>query len=211
MRTQREFITETVKQTLQLKNAMKLGNLIDIVYKNVETNVKLSDVKDYLPYALEFKTENIKTGAVPGSPAMINNISFFEYSKSQTQKLIDELFTAEESTSDSSSSTTSKDSSTTTKIATSEAAKVKIELLNGSGNSKTLTDVTNILKKKGYNVYKTGTTSTSSKTSVVVNNEVKEDILTNILELLDTGTVTKSATSSQSKTDITIILGKDYK
>ena len=229
MRTQREFITATVKQTLQLKNATKLGKLLDIVYENVETNVKLSDVKDYLPYAIEFNMENLKTGAVPGTPAMINSISFFEYSKTKTKELIEELFYSdgEESETDESAKTSSSSSSysssklddedstttvtTTTKISTSEAAKIKIELLNGSGNSKALTDATYVLKKKGYNIYKTGTTSTSSKTSIVVNEEVKDDILTNIQELLETGTITKSATSSQSTTDITIILGKDYK
>ena len=231
MRTQREFITATVKQTLQLKNATKLGKLLDIVYENVETNVKLSDVKDYLPYALEFNMENLKTGAVPGAPTMINNLSFFEYSKTKTKELIDELFYSDgedsetgesiktgvdsSSSSQSSSKTDDKDSkttsNTTSKISTSEAAKIKIELLNGSGNSKALTDATYILKKKGYNISKTGTTSTSTKTSIIVNDEVKDDILTNIQELLETGSIINSATSSQSKTDITIILGKDFK
>ena len=221
MRTQREFITATVKQTLQLKNIVKLRNLLDIVYENVETNVKLSDVKDYLPYAMEFNMENLKTGVVPGTPAMINNLSFFEYSKTQTQKLIQELFYQDDenneedeyTSSTSGSSIRERDTSvtTTTKIPTNEASKIKIELLNGSGSSKSLTEATNILKKKGYNVYKTGTTSSSTKTSIIINKEVKDEIITNIKELLDTGIVTNSATSSQSKTDITIILGKDYK
>ena len=213
MRTQREFITETAKQTLQFKNATKLKNLLDIVYENVQTNVKLSDVKDYIPYAIEFNMENLKTGAIPGTTAMINKLSFFEYNKNETKKVIEELFgtDGETSSTSSSSSESNKKTTTTTKIPTSEASKTKIELLNGSGNSKVLTDATNILKKNGYNVYKTGTTSTSSKTSIIVNQEVKEDVLTNIKELLDVGTITNSATSAQSKTDITIILGKDYK
>lgn len=227
MRTQREFITATIKQTLQLKNATKLGKLLDIVYENVETNVKISDVKDYLPYALEFDMENLKTGAVPGAPSMINSISFFEYSKTKTKELIEELFSVDgednnEDTKTSETSSNSKtktnsssdsdsDISTTTKIPTKEVAKIKIELLNGSGNSKALTDATYLLKKKGYNIYKTGTTSSSSSTSIIVNEEVKDDILTNIQEILETGTIINSATSTQSKTDITIILGKDFK
>lgn len=231
MRTQREFITATAKQTLQLKNATKLGKLLDIVYQNVETNVKLSDVKDYLPYALEFNMENLKTGAVPGAPAMINNLSFFEYSKTKTKELIEELFSTdgeegentETSTSETSSNSRTHSSSSTntndhdenlatsTKISTKEAAQIKIELLNGSGNSKALTDATYILKKKGYNIYKTGTTSASTSTSIIVNEEVKDEIITNIQELLETGKIINSATSTQSKTDITIILGKDYK
>ena len=215
MRTQREFISATVKQTLQLKNVTKLKSLLDIVYENVETNVKLSDVKDYIPYAMDFQMENLNTGVVPGAPAMINNLSFFEYSKSKTQELVQELFSTNGETTESEGKTNTENNSTNkttlTKIPTSEAAKIKIELLNGSGDSKVLTEATNILKKKGYNIYKTGTTSTSTKTSIIINTEVKDEIITNIKELLDTGTVTNAATSSQSKTDITIILGKDYK
>lgn len=215
MRTQREFISATVKQTLQLKNVTKLKSLLDILYENVETNVKLSDVKDYIPYAMDFQMENLNTGVVPGAPAMINNLSFFEYSKSKTQELVQELFSTNGETTESEGKTNTENNSTNkttlTKIPTSEAAKIKIELLNGSGDSKVLTEATNILKKKGYNIYKTGTTSTSTKTSIIINTEVKDEIITNIKELLDTGTVTNAATSSQSKTDITIILGKDYK
>ena len=215
MRTQREFIMETVRQTLQLKNIMKLGELVDIVYKNVETNIKLSNIKDYLPYAIEFNTENIKTGALPGESALINKLYFFEHSKSQTEKLIQELFystdepEAEESTDEA--STTTDTTEATRKISTVEAAKTKIELLNGSGDSKVLTEVTNLLKKKGYNVYKTGTATTNSKTTIINNGEASEDILANIKELLKTGAISTSATSANSKADVTIIIGKDYK
>ena len=213
MRTQREFIMETVRQTLQLKNIIKLGELMDIVYKNVDTNIKLSDVKDYLPYAIDFNTENIKTGVLPGEPAMINKLYFFEHNKTQTEKLIQELFySTNETTSDESSAKENNTTtSSTTKVPTSETSKIKIELLNGSGDSKVLTEVTNLLKKKGYNVYKTGTAATNSKTTIINNADVKESILTNVKELLKTGTISSSATSSDSKADVTIIIGKDYK
>ena len=71
--------------------------------------------------------------------------------------------------------------------------------------------VNNLLKKKGYNVYKTGTTATSSKTTIIKNGEVSEDILTNIKGILKAGTVSDSAVNADSKADVTIIIGKDYK
>ena len=212
MRTQREFISETVRQTLQFKNIMKLGELIDIAYQNVQTNIQLSNVKDYLPYAIEFSTENIKTGALPGEPAQINKLWFFEYNKSEAQKLIQELFYSKgEETATEGSTTTNTTTTGGTKVTTSDAAKIKIELLNGSGDSKKLTEATNLLKKKGYNVYKTGTTSTNSNTTIIKNEEIKDEITTNIKELLKTGIISDSATSVQSKADITIIIGKDFK
>lgn len=212
MRTQREFITETAKQTLQLKNIMKLGQLMDIVYENVQTNVQLSDIKDYLPYAIEFSTENIETGALPGTPAMINKLWFFEYNKAETKQLVQDLFydrtTKQEG---ETSDTTTTEKTETTNISKVEAAKIKIEILNGSGNASKLTEATNLLKKKGYNVLKSGTTSTNTKTTIIPNTEVKEDIITNIKETLNTGTISDSAVNSQSKADVTIILGKDYR
>lgn len=211
MKTQRAFITETAKQTLQLKNVMKLGELIDIVYKNVQTNVQLSNIKDYLPYAIEFNTENIEAGALPGEPSLINKLWFFEYNKTEAQKLIQQLFYSRGEESEENGEASTSTSETTTRISTSEAAKIKVELLNGSGDSKKLTELTNELKKKGYNINKTGTTASNNNTTIIPNAEVKEDIITNIKELLKTGTVSDSAVSSQSKADITIIIGKDYK
>lgn len=208
MRTQREFISETVKQTLQFKNIVKLGELLDIVYKNVQTNIQLSNVKDYLPYAIEFSTENIKAGSLPGTPALINKLWFFEYNKNETQKLIQELFYDKEASQEGETSTSQKE---VTKLPTTETSKIKVEILNGSENSKKLTDVTNVLKKNGYNVSKTGTTTANSNTAIIVNNEVKDEIVTNIQDLLKTGIISTSAVNAQSKADITIIIGKDYK
>ena len=208
MRTQREFISETARQTIQLKNIVKLKELMDIVFQNVQTNVKLSDVKDYLPYAIEFNTENIETGALPGEPTQINKLWFFEYNKTEAQKLIQKLFYDRASTDESNAT---DDTTEITQVSTTEASKIKLELLNGTGDAKKLTQATNLLKKKGYNVYKTGTTATSSNTTIIKNNEVSENILTNIKGLLKAGTISDSAVNAESKADVTIIIGKDYK
>ena len=98
MKTQRAFITETIKQTLRLKNVMKIGEILDIVYENLTTNVKLSDIKDYIPYSLEFDMDNLKTGVLPGTSSMINKLYFFDYSESGTKELVQQLFYPEEST-----------------------------------------------------------------------------------------------------------------
>jgi LCP family protein required for cell wall assembly len=209
MRTQREFMTTVAKQTLQLQNVLKINSLLDVVYDYLETNIKLSDVKDYIPYALDFNVDDLETAAVPGTTATYNKLSFFEYNKTETAKIVQELFydNDEESTTESDGST----SSTSTSVTTTEAAGVKIELLNGSGTSSKLSSATKALKKKGYNVYKTGTTTTTSTTTIINNTNKDKEITTNIKELLKVGTVSSSATSSDSKADITIILGKDYK
>ena len=78
MRTQREFITEVAKQTLQLKNITKIGSFVDIIKQNVTTNIKnWSTITDYVGYAVDFNTENINTASLPGEAGYYNKLSFF--------------------------------------------------------------------------------------------------------------------------------------
>lgn len=86
---------------------------------------------------------------------------------------------------------------------------IKIELLNGTTNSKLLTEVTKKLNESGYNVTKTGNTSKTSKTSII-NRTNRTTSETNALKkALGIGTTSKK--SNNSKVDYTIIIGADYK
>ena len=84
MRTQRDFISALLKQTLKPGNIFKLGEILEIAHKNVETNLELSYIKDYIPYAVEFNTDNLQTATLPGTtPDMkdTNNVSIFVINK----------------------------------------------------------------------------------------------------------------------------------
>ena len=85
----------------------------------------------------------------------------------------------------------------------------KIEILNGSGKTSSLTKLTEALKNKGYKVSKVGKTNSTSKTSIINKGSISEQSINEIKETIGTGTITKS--NSESSVDITIILGKDYK
>ena len=54
MRTQREFIIATLKQTLKPQNIFKLKQVIDIMSENVKTNLDFNEIKAYVPYAVKF-------------------------------------------------------------------------------------------------------------------------------------------------------------
>ena len=62
MRTQREFITQVMKQTVRPENLLKLVQIAEIGFKNINTNMTFNTVKDYLPYAVNFNPEDLKTG-----------------------------------------------------------------------------------------------------------------------------------------------------
>lgn len=216
MRTQREFITAVISQTVKLENITKLGAILDVANRNLITNIDFKTLKDYLPYAVEFNTQNLKTASLPGSVPDLrktNNVSIFVVDKEETQALMQELFyegetvTEGENETNTTGNTTSNNTTTTKQKTKSE---IKIEILNGSGNSKTLQNAIDNLKNKGYNVAKTGTTNSTSKTTIINKKGIQESTMQDIKTTLGVGTISDSEVNS-SKVDITIILGKDYK
>ena len=64
-------------------------------------------------------------------------------------------------------------------------------------------------KRKGYDVTKTGTTSTISKTIITNRKDLETEELTNIKETLGVGNISTNK-SSTSKVDVQIIIGKDF-
>lgn len=221
MKTQREFIKAVAKQTLKAQNITKVGNLIDVVKENVETNIRnWSDIKDYIPYAIEFEMSNLQTETIPGVSDRIpanTGLWFFIHDEEETEELIKELYTeqneenAENVDSEEQNNTENENSTekNDTTASTNEIKNVKIEILNGSGESTLLTDATNSLKSQGYTIYKTGTTSTTSKTTIINKDNVDSDTMLDIKSILGVGIISSSSSSSNS-VDVTIILGKDY-
>ena len=202
MKTQREFIKAVAKQTIKLENVLKIGKWVDIFEKNVKSNIDFDVVKDYIPYGVEFNVEDLLTATLPGTtPNMstTNNVSIFVVNKAETQKMIKELFVDRDIVEDEEDDD-----------ATTESNNISVELLNGSGDTKTLENVAGILKKAGYSVKKKEQTNITSKTSIINKKDIEQEQLEKLKEELGVGTIQNSKSSS-SKVDITIIIGQDYK
>ena len=223
MRTQREFIMQVLKQTLKPENVFKIGQIMDVAKEDVITNIDFDAAKDYIPYAVEFNTDNLLTASLPGTTPSwekTNNVSIFVVDKKETEKLIQELFydrdieteDGETTTNDNNTSSEEGNSTnkTTTTTSTKNSSQIKIEVLNGSGESKKLQSVVNKLQNAGYNITRTGSTNTTSKTTIINKKNVQNTTLQDIKDAIETGSITNSESSS-SKVDITIIIGKDYK
>ena len=226
MRTQREFMIETVKQTIQAKNILKIKEIIDIAYEYVETNLSMSVIKDYAPYAVNIDVNNIQSAVIPGGSygPPTYPLWFFIPDKKETAELMKELYGSGDNTSSSTventnttnntkTNTTNNNTSTSTtsnSVSKTEASKIKVEILNGSDSSAALTAVKKALTAKGYKVTKTTNTTSTGKTTIINKSDVDTKVTDNIQELLGVGTVSSSSVSS-SNVDITIIIGKDYK
>lgn len=207
MRTQREFIMQVVKQTAKPENIFKLGEILEVAKEYVITNIDFNIAKDYIPYVVEFNTDNLLTDTLPGKNTNKNTSQtwIFIHDKEETEALVQELF-YERDIEETTEENTTLNETTESKTSKSD---ITLEVLNGSGDSNNLQKAVNQLKGAGFKVTRTGSTSTISKTTITNKKNVKEALLKNIKDVMGTGTITTSESSS-SKVDVTIIIGKDY-
>ena len=214
MKTQRAFIAQAIKQTAKPSNIFKLGQILEIAEKYVETNIDMNTAKDYIPYIVEFNTDNLLTDSLPGTVPSLNTtngVSIFVVNKTETKQMIENLFfnrDLEENENKENASSTEENSNTTADSQTNKSD-LKIEILNGSGDSENLQKVKKGIQGAGFKVTRTGSTNITPKTTIINKKDVKETLLKNIKDVIGAGEVSNS-TSSSSKVDITVIIGKDY-
>lgn len=191
-RTQRNFITETIKQSLKASNIFKLGKILDIANKYVDTNIDINLAKKYIPHIINFNTENIKSGLLPGKSELCNGVWIFLPDKKETNAIVEDYFMYKDEEEN-----------------TEQNNSIKIEVLNGSGVTANLSAVTEKLKKAGYNISKTGTTTETAKTTIINATKQSTETTNKIKEILGTGII--STSTANTETDLKIIIGKDYK
>ena len=223
MSTQREFIIETVKQTIQAKNILKIKDIIDIAYEYVETNLSISVVKDYAPYAINVNIDGIQSAVLPGgsygpSTTPSYPLWFFVADKKETAKLIEQLYGnteevvnegIEDGDIDNEEVTSDEIETPIVEVNKEDASDIKIELLNGSGSKDVLSKVKKDLTERGYKVINSTSTTTTAKTTIINKTDVDSTFTENIKDVIGVGNISTSSVSS-SNVDITIIIGKDY-
>jgi LCP family protein required for cell wall assembly len=216
MRTQREFLKEVMKQTLKAENILKLSKIAEIAFNNITTNMTYDTIKDYIPYAVSFNTDNLQTGVLPGTAEYANKVAIYTVNKKQTQNLVEELFMQQETedvteyeVTNTSENTITNTQINQTVVEETTEEKIKIELLNGSGKEENLTKAIERLEQKGYEIVKTGETTTTSKTSIINRSNQETAVSTQLKKDFKVGTVIKRY--KNSKIDYTIIIGKDFK
>ena len=92
MRTQREFIKAAASQILSSNNILKLNEILEIVFDNIQTNLSISELIKYIPSATEFNVENMKTEALPGVADYLGALSFFIVNENQSEQMVSSLF-----------------------------------------------------------------------------------------------------------------------
>ena len=207
MKTQRAFIETVLKQTLKVGNITKVNQLINIAKEEVSTNIPWDTLKNYAVALMDFDTNNLKTGALPGAADYYNGLSFFIVNTKQSKEMVNDLFfSTGENANDISSSNTI--SGTSTSGSNKNRSKIKLEVLNGTGSSDRFDNAITQLKDYGYNITKKGTTNFTNKTVIIDRKSNSNEEKNELKSLLCTGTTTVG--EDNSNVDFTIIIGIDY-
>ena len=227
MRTQREFMAETMRQTLKVENIFKLGQILDVAKENVTTNIDFNLIKDYIPYLVEFNTENLISDTLPGEPAMHNELWFYDCDEDATEELVKRLFyqrdygeeaTETENETTNTSNTSKKSSSKKKKTNTTAENKTKeelvIEVVNGTESTERYEAAIAALEAAGFKVTRPKTTKNTKTTvtsrTVITNQKyVKDELVDEVKAALGKGGLSNNASSS-SESDLKIIIGTDY-
>ena len=212
MRTQREFIKAVLSQTAKLENITKIGDIINIATKEVETNMSWEDLKKYIPAILQFDSENIRTEMMPGTPRMLNEYSFYVASKSETKELVKEMFLTEpektEEKTDENGNVIENSVSESTVTEPERNSQVKIRVINGTGSSDRYDDAVDQLENAGYDIISSKGDSNIARKTTIISRSGYTKKANAIKSLLCVGTVVEGETSDTE--DITIIIGLDY-
>lgn len=193
MKTQRNFLKAVIQQTITVDNIGNIGKFIDIAQTYVKTNIPIDLIKQYIAPAVEFNTDNLQTGSLPGSPEKCNGVWLYIASKLQTEEYFTKM---------------NNELANINEISEKDLSTIKIEVLNGSDKSLNLTKAKELLQNAGFVVSKVGNTNSTKKTSIINKSNVSQDILSSIQNLLEVGTI--STSNTESTVNITIILGKDF-
>ncbi len=195
MRTQREFIMQVLKQTLRADNIWKINEILDIASECLITNVNFDVAKDYVPYAVEFNTEDMLTDVLPGTNTNKNTSGtwIFVHDKQKTKKLVQELFYHRDVSENGEETSLSK---------------LNILILNGTDDDNKLEIAKQGLTSLGYTI-KTTKTNKTEKTIIINQTNVSDEEISGIKENLQKGII-KTNTTKNDTYDVKIILGTDF-
>ena len=92
IKAQQYFMKELIKQTLQLKNIVKLPGLVETYFDYVETNIPLKMVLKGVGAAKNLDSDNMTTTTITGINKRISGLDYLIYDREATETIVKEMF-----------------------------------------------------------------------------------------------------------------------
>ena len=228
MKTQRAFLTALLEQTIEKMDINTIFSFLDIAEQYVETNLDFNAIKDYVPYIIDFKMDNLKTATLPGvSEQAPTGYWIFSVYADEAEQTINELFygikpddeeKTEESGEDDQTNEIDGNQVSTNEVDDNIAKEeildedvgkgVTVKILNGSGSSSKLSELITRLELQEYEILESSNTSTTSNTTIIKRGKTSEDALERLEQILGTDNITSG--KKEEGIDVTIIIGTDF-
>ncbi|HEY3317422.1 MAG TPA: LCP family protein [Coriobacteriia bacterium] len=202
IKDQQIFMKALAKKTFTAGNIVNLPKIVDAVVNNVTTDLS---VPQMLNLAADFKgmeQGGLSTAMAPGDAKYINGVSFVIPDRPALMELVRRMESGE--------SLESTAASLSPKAAVSPQA-VTITVRNGGGPAGVAKEVADLLKKDGFRIGEVGNTGRPVFEHTLIVFKTSDAKAQIVHETLGFGTVVKSSSLYQFKTDILVIVGKDWR
>lgn len=205
-RTQREFLKVVAQKVLQTKDVDKIKSIAKEVFNNIETNIKFDQAIGYIPFAIDFKMDELEMQQIPGEMVK-TTLWFFKVDTKKTEEVMNGYINKlgltdsekkkylKPKESRKTITGTSTTTNTTKKNTTEDSNNNKTTNTNETKKNTTEESTT----KKNTNTNTTNTTNTTSTTNTTTKNTTTEK--TNTTDENTTNTTPKEEDSTKPSDD----------
>lgn len=189
IKTQQLFLEAFAKKVTSPEIITKIPNIITTVLRTVSTDIKLSEVGDYIPYLKSLDTSGVTFNIIPGDGEYIGGKSYFVVDEAAMPGFIEEVF----------------NDNTTEEVGTVIDKTVSIEVLNSTGVNGMAGKAKETLQAEGYTVNEIGNYSDSTLDQTTIYAK-SESLAAQFLAYYPDASI---KTGTNMNYDIKIILGND--
>jgi LCP family protein required for cell wall assembly len=208
MRNQQAFLKALAQQSLAFKNVFSAAAIIQAVSNNLDTDMTSSELIALVRQFKGLKDGDIEAVTMPGSTAFIDGLSYVVADESRMDAILDRMRKGLPLDSKRSAAT----SSTVSPAATMKPADVTLTVRNGAGVSGLAQAGAGLFTRAGFRVTETGNMNQFVYSrSMVVFPKGREAEASLVRETLGYGDVVPAAGMYTFKTDILVVIGKDWR
>ncbi|HEY5468413.1 MAG TPA: LCP family protein [Coriobacteriia bacterium] len=203
MRNQQAFIKALASQALSLSNVFNASQIVDAVASNLDTDMTPLQLADLVLQFKGMKPEDLDSATAPSAPKYINGVSYVILDDANFKAMIDRM-------KQGLPLDPTKTSTATT--VTIKPADVKLTVRNGAGVSGLGQQCTDFFTSKGFTVSETGNMNQYVYgRTLIVYQKGYETQANFVRETLGFGDVLPSAGMYTFKTNVMVVIGKDWK
>ena len=203
MRNQQAFIKALASQALSLSNVFNASQIVDAVASNLDTDMTPLQLADLVLQFKGMKPEDLDSATAPSAPKYVNGVSYVILNDANFKSMIDRM-------KQGLPLDPTKTSTATT--VTIKPADVKLTVRNGAGVSGLGQQCTDFFTSKGFTVSETGNMNQYVYgRTLIVYQKGYETQANFVRETLGFGDVLPSAGMYTFKTNVMVVIGKDWK